>query len=164
MDALDDPTGEVFTPEDAMNESTGKVIASNLRRPTYLTYDFVLEKLYVCDFWAKAIYAYPVEFKGTREIVLKDKLEVYDNISCGGLKTDKFGNLYFVDTANHWIGKIKHTVLEEWFKENEKDGDYKNVEDLRKQVINLYNGTTDPAARNPLALEIEREYLYWTNR
>ena len=93
-------------------------MASNLRRPTYLTYDFVLNKLYVCDFWAKAIFAYPVEFVSSREIKLKDKLEVYDRISCGGLKTDKFGNLYFVDTDNHWIGKLKRDKLEKWFKKN----------------------------------------------
>ena len=54
--------------------------------------------------------------------------------------------------------------MAEWFEKNETDGDYLDLDDLREKVINLYNGTTDPAARNPLALEIEREFIYWTNK
>jgi hypothetical protein len=38
------------------------VLAADLKKPTYMTYDKVLEKMYVCDEGARTIYGYPVSF------------------------------------------------------------------------------------------------------
>ena len=38
------------------------VLAADFDKPTYLTYDQVLNKMYVCDEGARAIYGFPVTF------------------------------------------------------------------------------------------------------
>ena len=35
--------------------------------------------------------------------------------------------------------------------------------DLRDKTQNLYNGRAEPTVQYVKALEVEREYLYWTN-
>jgi len=83
-------------------------------------------------------------------------LEVYTKVECRGLKTDKFGNLYFAEVSNSWIGKFKKAALQKLFKKT------LTKEDLRAQVIMLYDGKEWAGAEHPMAIEIEREFIYWT--
>ena len=63
------------------------------------------------------------------------RITIFSDINCRGLKTDKFGNLYFSDESNSWIGKIKKNDLSERFSKPNSD-----AEALRSHVIMLYDG------------------------
>ena len=123
--------------------------------------------MYVCD-TNKIIY-YHLTFH-------KDKLEAAEGkdivngngLVCGGLSSDKFGNLYYVDKARQSINRINGRELIEHFKlgngslniggvmRSSNDGPF-----LTNRV--LYDVASTPSAANLEDIEIEREYLYWTN-
>lgn len=120
-------------------------MVTDLRAPTYIAYDSVLEKLYVCDLNLKSILAYPVRFSpepSSRSIKLDKRFEIYTDIDCRGLKTDKFGNLYFSDENNAWIGKIKKAALAAMFSSQKPQS-------MKNKAIMLYDGKQVEGAQNP---------------
>lgn len=75
------------------------------------------------------------------------------NIGCVGMNVDKFGNLFFVDNDQDTINFVSKLEISEV----EINSDYS------PQFSVKYSSNTHDSVKNVQAIEIEREYLYWSN-
>ena len=75
---------------------------------------------------------------------------IVQNTSCGGLAIDKFNNLFFVDLYKSQVNKVNRDLL---FLE-------KYPVDLVKVI---YSAAESKTTKNVQDIDIEHEYLYWTN-
>ena len=75
------------------------------------------------------------------------------NVQCGGLETDKFGNLLYIDRFQEAILKVTYSDLKMFA--------HGNIEHV--PVHPLYSSHITVTADNLEDLTIEKEYLYWTN-
>ena len=81
------------------------------------------------------------------------------NVECGGLETDKFDNLLYIDKREEAIMRIKSNDLKIFA--DSYDGSEPHTSHVPSH--RLYSTETTVTAKNLEDLTIEKEYLYWTN-
>ena len=82
-----------------------KPLVTDLKNPSYIHYNYKLHQLNVCD--GDSILAYDVVFNTADENMVPDGgYTLVNDVECGGLHADKFGNLLFVDKKRKTINKI----------------------------------------------------------
>ena len=123
-----------------------------LNYPTYTTYDFKNNLLYVCD--CDRILQYEITFNDDSQSKVSAALNgpIVQNVFCGGLAIDKFHNLFYVDVSDKSsVRKVNRDLL--------------LIDKYPVDLVSdpLYEGEFSRAAINMQSLSIEHEYLYWTN-
>lgn len=129
-------------------------LITGLKHPTYTTYDFTNQLLYVCN--CDDILQYQIKFvhSNGEDLIYAFKPEiVVKRVSCGGLALDKFSNLFFVDLESSHIKKMKKADLLGLAEEPAKTD----------MIESVYQGNLSRTVKNVADIEIEQEYLYWTN-
>lgn len=151
--------GSIIVDSPAIQQMQGSLIAdqtgfkpliSHLTRPSYIHYCVRMKALFVCD--DQEILFFRVIHSGVDEIEASQGKTLVQDVQCGGLETDKFGNLLYIDKSSEAILKIKYSDLKQFAHEN-----------VEPPVHPLYTSHTTVTADNLEDLTIEKEYLYWSN-
>lgn len=143
-------------------------LVEDIENPSYMAYDFKHGCLFVCNREQILKYHIHIDEDAGSLSVDKEVVVLVDKIACQGVAVDNFGNLYFSDQSFNQILKMNrkeihshkyNDTLGAWEDGHETPDHYTSPPYHVKYSEKLSEGTVV----KPVAVHIEREYLYWSN-